>query len=84
MKCEGCGWPFPPHELARGRCLKCVDKLLVDTVTSLLRFHPESPETGAELPRDCWLPEYADAVDAAMKAIAPPQPQAQPPPQPKA
>jgi len=36
---------------------------------ALLRYHPGSPETGAELPREAWTPEYRHAVDFANKCI---------------
>ncbi len=39
-----------------------------EALKALLRFHPESPETGAELPRDCWAPGYREAVEAVEAA----------------
>lgn len=40
-----------------------------EALKALLRFHPESPETGAELSRECWTPGYREAVEAAEKLV---------------
>ena len=72
MKCAGCGFPHPPHELTHGRCLRCADSNLREALVRLLAFHPESPETGAELPRESWTPGYRAAVEAAEAALTDP------------
>lgn len=38
-------------------------------LAGLLKFHPQSPETGAELPPELWTPEYRDAVMRAAKCL---------------
>ena len=37
---------------------------------SILKYHPESPETGAELPREYWHKDYLSAVEYAEKCLA--------------
>lgn len=69
MKCDVCGFPHAPHEIIQGRCHRCTHRVLTACLTALLRFHPESPETGAELPKDCWLPEYRVAVETAHREV---------------
>ncbi len=46
-------------------------KLLAATqaISILLRFHPESPETGAELPSEHWTLGYREAVEAAKACL---------------
>lgn len=36
MKCGVCGAPHPPHELARGRCLRCCDRVLTEALKGLM------------------------------------------------
>lgn len=69
MKCDVCGTPHAPHEIVQGRCHRCTHRVLTDCLKALLRFHDESPETGAVLPRDCWLPEYRAAVETAEREV---------------
>lgn len=38
-------------------------------IEKILEFHPQSPETGAELPPSQWAPEYLDAVNACLEAL---------------
>lgn len=38
-------------------------------IAALLKFHPESPETGAELPAECWTEDYRKAVLVAAKLL---------------
>lgn len=39
-----------------------------NALKGLLKFHPEGPETGAELPPECWHPLYLAAVNKARIA----------------
>lgn len=43
---------------------------LLECLRGLLAFHPTSPETGAELPIECWTPEYRQAVERAERALS--------------
>lgn len=38
-------------------------------LAALLKFHPESAETGAELPPEYWTEEYRKAVFNAAKLL---------------
>lgn len=38
-------------------------------IRALLKFHPESSEDGAELPREYWNEDYRHAVDLAKKCL---------------
>ncbi len=40
-----------------------------EALRALLKFHPDNPETGSELPRECWTPGYLEAVEAAEKLV---------------
>lgn len=47
---------------------KAVVEHMQAAIVGLLKFHPESPETGAELPPECWAPAYFEAVNTARIA----------------
>lgn len=54
------------------RELERENRALRDALTVLLKFHPESPETGAELPMECWTEDYRKAVTTANKLLSTP------------